>query len=115
MTGVDLLQCCLLLINCSHSDEGLLSSFHHELHGVVGMIFYEHEVYVVICYMSIICDMSVICLVQSPPQEAVVVLGYIAGSFLVRRTGCVRERHAPYIGGSFVGSRIGYAHERHAP
>jgi hypothetical protein len=59
------------------------------------MIFYAHAVYVAICYMSIICYMSVTCLVQSPPQEAVVVFGYIEGPFLVRRTGCAHERHAP--------------------
>ncbi len=50
------------------------------------MIFYAHVVYVVICYMSIICYVPVICLVQSPPQEAVVVLGwfgYIESPFLV--------------------------------
>jgi hypothetical protein len=62
--------------------EGLRPSFRHGLHGAVGMIFYAHVVYVVICYMSIICYMSVICLVQSPPQEAVVVFGYIEGPFL---------------------------------
>jgi hypothetical protein len=66
--------------------EGLRSSFHHGLHGAVGMIFYAHAVYVVICYMSIICYMPVICLVQSPPQEAVVVFGYIEGPFLVSKT-----------------------------
>ncbi len=59
--------------------------------------FYAHAVYVVICYMSIICYIPVICLVQSPPQEAVVVFGYIEGPFLVSRTGCARERHAPCI------------------
>jgi hypothetical protein len=66
--------------------EGLRSSFLHGFHGAVGMIFYAHVVYVVICYMSIICYMYDICLVQSPPQEAVVVFGYIEGPFL--------ERHA---------------------
>ena len=75
--------------------EGLLPSFRHGLHGTVGMIFYAHAVYVVICYMSIICYMPVICLVQSPPQAAVAVFGYIEGPFLVNRTGHVRERHAP--------------------
>jgi hypothetical protein len=35
------------------TEEGLLPSFHHGLHGAVGMIFYAHTVYVVICYMSI--------------------------------------------------------------
>jgi hypothetical protein len=39
--------------------EGLLPSFRHGLHGTVGMIFYAHVVYVVICYMSIICYMTV--------------------------------------------------------
>ncbi len=39
--------------------EGLRPSFRHGLHGAVGMIFYAHEVYVVICYMSIICYMPV--------------------------------------------------------
>ena len=67
--------------------EGLRPSFLHGLHGTVGMIFYAHAVYVVICYMSIICYMPVICLVQNPPQEAVVVF--------VNRTGHVCERHAP--------------------
>ena len=79
------------------------------------MIFYAHAVYVVICYMSIICYMSVICLVQSPPQEVVVVFGYIEGPFLVSRTGCARERHAPCIEGPFLVSRTGYERERHAP
>jgi hypothetical protein len=49
-----------------------------------GMIFCAHAIYVVICYMSVICYMPVICLVQSLPQEAVVV----EGPFLVSRTGC---------------------------
>ncbi len=61
--------------------EGLRPSFRHGLHGAVGMIFYAHAVYVVICYMSIICSMPVICLVQNPPQEVVVVFGYIEGHF----------------------------------
>ncbi len=61
--------------------EGLRPFFLHGLHGAVGMIFYAHAVYVVIFYMSIICYMSVICLVQSPPQEVVVVFGYIEGHF----------------------------------
>ena len=95
--------------------EGLLPSFRHGVHGAVGMIFYAHAVYVVICYMSIICYMPVICLVQSPPQAAVVVFGYIEGPFLVSRTGCARERHAPCIEGPFLVSRTGYARERHAP
>ncbi len=56
-----------------------------------GYDVYEHVIYGVICYMSIICHMPVICLVQSPPQETVVVFGYIEGSFLVNRTGCARE------------------------
>ena len=30
--------------------KGLLSSFRHGLHGSVGMIFYSHVVYVVICW-----------------------------------------------------------------
>jgi hypothetical protein len=95
--------------------EELWPSFRHRLQGAVGMIFYVHAVYAVICYMSIICYMSVICLVQSPPQEAVVVFGYIEGSFLVSRTGCARERHAPCIEGSFLVNRTGHARERHAP
>ena len=95
--------------------EGLRPSFRHGLHGAVGMIFYAHAVYVVICYMSIICYMPVICLVQSPPQEAVVVFGYIEGPFLVSRTGCARECHAPCIEGPFLVSRTGHARERHAP
>ena len=76
---------------------------------------YTHAVYVVICYMSIICYMPVICLVQSPPQEAVVVFGYIEGSFLVSRTGCACEYHAPCIEGPFLVNRTGHARERHAP
>ncbi len=95
--------------------EGLWPSFRHGLHGAVGMIFYTHVIYVVICYMSIICYMSVICLVQSPPQEAVVVLGYIEGPFLVSRTGCAREHHTPCIEGSFLVNRTGHTSERHAP
>ena len=71
--------------------------------------------FVVICYMSVICSMPVICLVQSPPQEAVVVFGYIEGPFLVSRTGCARECHAPCIEGPFLVSRTGHARERHAP
>ena len=74
--------------------QAIVKGVHHGLHGAVGMIFYAHAVYVVICYMSIICYMPVICLVQSPPQEAVAVFGYIEGPFLVR-TGHARERHAP--------------------
>ncbi len=95
--------------------EGLLPSFRHGLHEAVGMIFYAYAVYVVICYMSIICYMPVICLVQSPPEEVVVVLGYIEGPILVSRTGCAREHHAPCIEGPFLVSRTGYARERHAP
>ncbi len=95
--------------------EGLRSSFRHGLHGPVGMIFYAQAVYVVICYMCIICYMPVICLVQSPPQEAVVVFVYIEGPFLVSRTGCAREQHAPCIEGSFLVNRTGHARERHAP
>jgi hypothetical protein len=88
--------------------EGLCPSFLHGLHGTVGMIFYAH-------YMSIICYMTVICLVQSPPQEAVVVFGYIEGPFLVSRTGCAREHHAPCIEGSFLVNRTDHARERHTP
>jgi len=80
-----------------------------------GYDVYAHAVYVVICYMSIICYMPVICLVQSPPQEAVVVFGYIEGPFLVSRTGCAHERHAPCIEGPFLVSKTGHARERHAP
>ncbi len=94
--------------------EGLWSSFHHGFHGAVRMIFYAHVVYVVICYMSIICYMHDICLVQRPPQEAVVVFAYIEGPFLVSRTGCARERHAPCIEGSFLVNRTGHVRERHA-
>jgi hypothetical protein len=57
---------------------------------------------------------SVICLVQSPPREAVVVFGYIEGPFLVRKTGCARERHTPCIEGPFLVNRTGHACERHA-
>jgi hypothetical protein len=53
----------------------MLPSFRHGLHGSVGIIFFSHVVYVVICYIPIICYMPVICLVQSPPQEPVVVFG----------------------------------------
>jgi hypothetical protein len=80
-----------------------------------GYDVYAHAVYVVICYMSIICYMPVICLVQTPPLEAVVVFGYIEGPFLVSRTGCARECHAPCIEGPFLVSRTGHARERHAP
>jgi hypothetical protein len=60
--------------------------------------------------MSIICYMSVICLVQSPPQEAVVVFGYIEGPFLVSRTGCARHEHK-YMGhetANWGGRGLGY-------
>ena len=67
--------------------EGLLPSFHHGLHGSVGMIFYE---------------------------EAVVVFGYIEGTFLVSRTGCTRELNAQCTEGSFLVNRTGHVHERHA-
>jgi hypothetical protein len=66
--------------------EGLLRSFRHGLHGTV-----------------------------SPPQETVVVFGCIEGSFLVSRTGCVRESHAPCIEGPFLVSRTGHVRERHSP
>jgi hypothetical protein len=92
-----------------------MPSFRHGLHGAVGMIFYAHVVYVVICSMSIICHKPVVCLVQSPPEETVAVFGYIEGLFLVNRTGCVCERHAPCIEGSFLVNRTGHVHERHAP
>jgi hypothetical protein len=95
--------------------EGLLPSFRHRLHGSVGMIFDEHVVYVVICYMSIICYMPVICLVQIPPQEEVVVLRYIEGPFLVTWTDCARELHVPCIEGSFLVSRTCHTRERHTP
>jgi hypothetical protein len=95
--------------------ENLWSSFRHGLHGSVGMIFYAHVVYVVICYMSIICYMPVMGLVQSPPQETVVVFGYIEGSFLVNRTDCARERHVPCIEGPFLVNRTGHAREHHTP
>jgi hypothetical protein len=95
--------------------EGLWSSFLQGLHGEVGMIFYAHVVYNVICYMSIICYMPVICLVQSPPQETVVVFGYIEGQFFVSRTSCARDRYAPCIEGPFLVNRTGHARERHAP
>jgi hypothetical protein len=65
-----------------------------------------------ICLLYVI---SLLCLVQSPPQEAVVVFGYIEGPFLVSRTGCARECHAPCIEESFLVSRTGHARERHAP
>ncbi len=58
--------------------------------------------------------MPVICLVQNPPQEAVTVFGYIGGQFLVSRTGCAREHHAPCIEGSFLVNRTGHSRERHA-
>ncbi len=81
----------------------------------MGTIFYAHEVYVVICYISIICYMSVIYLVQIPPQEAVVVFGYIGGPFLVCRTVCVHKRHPPCMEGSFSVNRTGHGRECHAP
>jgi hypothetical protein len=95
--------------------EGILPSFQHGLHGTVGMIFYAHVVYVVICYMSIICYMPVICLLQSPPQEVVPMFSYIEGPFLVRRTGCTCERHAPCIDGPFLVNKSGHACQRHTP
>jgi hypothetical protein len=63
--------------------------------------------------MSIICYMPVICLVQSPPQEEVVLFGYIEGSFLVSRTDCARELNTSCIEGPFLVSRTGHACERH--
>jgi hypothetical protein len=80
-----------------------------------GYDVYAHAVYVVICYLSIICYMSVICLVLSPPQEAVVVFGYIEGPFLVSRTGCACECHTPCIEGPFLVNRTGHAREHHTP
>jgi hypothetical protein len=65
--------------------------------------------------MSIICYMSVICLVQIPPQEAVVVFGYIEGPFLVNRTDCACEHHETCIEGPFLVSKTGHVSERHAP
>jgi hypothetical protein len=65
--------------------------------------------------MSIICYMSVTCLVQSPPEETGVVFGYIEGSFLVSRTGCACERHAPCIEGPFLVNRTVHARELHEP
>jgi hypothetical protein len=41
--------------------------------------------------------------------------GYIQGPFLVSKTGCARERHAPCIEGPFLVNRTGHARERHAP
>jgi hypothetical protein len=46
---------------------------------------------------SMLYVISVICLVYGSPQEAVAVFGYIEGSFLVSRTGDVRERRVPNI------------------
>ena len=102
---------------CSHSDDsgGAAAPRSTRTPWSSGYDVYAHAVYVVICYMSIICYMPVICLVQSPPQEAVVVFGYIEGPFLVSRTGCARECHAPCIEGPFLVSRTGHARERHAP
>jgi hypothetical protein len=65
--------------------------------------------------MSIICYMPVICLVQGPPQEAVVVFVYIEGPFLDSRTECTRERHAPCIEESFLVIKTDHVCERHAP
>ena len=102
---------------CSHSDDsgGAAAPRSTRTPWSSGYDVYAHAVYVVICYMSIICYMPVICLVQSPPQEAVVVFGYIEGPFLVSRTGCARERHSPCIERPFLVSRTGHARERHAP
>jgi hypothetical protein len=102
---------------CSHTDDsgGTVVFVPPRTPRTGGMIFYTHAVYVVICYMSIVCYIPVICLVQSPPQETVVVFGYIEGPFLVSKTGCVREHHAPYIEGPFLVNRTGHARERHAP
>jgi hypothetical protein len=66
----------------------------------------------VICLLYVLC---LLCLVQIPPQEAVVVFGYIEEPFLVSRTGCESERHAPCIEGPFLVNRTGHASERHAP
>ena len=44
------------------------------------------------------CHWSVeVCVSQDPHQGATVVFGYIEGSFLVSRTGDVRERYDPNI------------------
>ncbi len=59
--------------------EGLIPSFRHGLHGAVGMIFYAHAVYVVICYMSIICYMPVMS--SSEPSS-----GSSGSVWLYRRT-----------------------------
>jgi hypothetical protein len=80
----------------------------------VGTIFYAHEVYVVICYIFFTCYMPVMSS-SDPPQESVVVFGYIGGPFFVCRTVCVHERHTPCIEGSFLVNRTGHARERHAP
>ncbi len=57
------------------------------------------------CYMSS----------SEPSSEAVVVFGCIEGPFLVSRTGCTRELHAPCIKGPFLVSKTGHVSERHAP
>jgi len=102
---------------CSHSDDrgGTVPSFRHGLHGAVGMIFYVHAVYVVICYMSIICYMPVICLSDPSSGRSGSVWIYIEGPFWVSRTACARERHAPCIEGPFLVNRTGHARERHTP
>ncbi len=66
----------------------------------------------VIYLLYVIC---LLCLVQSPPQEAVVVFGYIEGPFLVNRTDCACEHHATCIEGPFLVSKTGHVRERHAP
>ena len=66
----------------------------------------------VICLLYVLC---LLCLVQIPPQEAVVVFGYKEGPFLVSRTGCACEHHAPCIEGPFLVNRTGHARERHDP
>jgi hypothetical protein len=95
--------------------EGLLPSFRHGLHGAVGMIFLC--TCGLCCYMLYVYYMLYSCYMSGSesPQEAVVVLGYIEGSFLVRRTACARERHTPCIEGPFLVNRTGYERERHVP
>ena len=95
--------------------EGLLSSFRHGLHGTVGMVFLC--TCGLCCYMLYVYYMLYACYMSSsePSSEAVVVFGYIEGPFLVSRTGCTRELHAPCIKGPFLVSKTGHARERHVP
>jgi hypothetical protein len=74
--------------------------------------------YVLCCYMLCVYYMLYDCYMSSSESSSGrsgIVFGYIEGSFLATRTGCVSERHAPCIEGSFLVNRTGHVHEHHAP